>query len=48
MANGLFGISASSFTGYGNNVLTNNVSGPVTNAPTEIDTNICDTDTTCP
>jgi putative cofactor-binding repeat protein len=47
-ANNGFGLSASSFTGYANNVLTANTSGPVSSAPTEIGTNLCDTDTTCP
>jgi hypothetical protein len=43
-----FGLSASSFTGYADNVLTSNTSGAVTNAPTLIGTNLCDTDTFCP
>jgi hypothetical protein len=43
-----FGLSAGSFTGYADNVLTSNTSGAVTNAPTQIGTNLCDTDTICP
>jgi len=46
--NGEYGLGASNYTGYANNVFTSNPSGATTNAPLEFGTNICGTDTTCP
>jgi hypothetical protein len=47
--NGEYGIVTSAAVGYGQNVLTGNTLGTISEATAvEIGTNLCDTNTTCP